>query len=125
MSVYYLKENLTIQGVLYKRYSVSPLHGVSDKAIAGLMEQKRIREIVTPPLSTFEPLKKHAKLLAGKGINTLGDFAFADFSTMRGKLKDELSALQGKAKSIINPDLPLNAEDCGCGESPMSLPVAE
>lgn len=125
MAVYYLKENLTIKGVLHKRYSITPLTGVSDKSIAGLIEQKRIREIVTPPLSTFEPLKKHAKLLEGKGIKTLGDFAFADLSSMRGKTKDELIGLQGKAKSIINPDLPLNAEDCGCGESPINLPVAE
>lgn len=125
MSVYYLLENLTIDGKLYKRYTMSCLTAVSEKSLAGLIEQKRIREIITPPLSTFEPLKKHAKLLEGKGIKTLGDFAFADLSSMRGKTKDELTALQGKAKSIINPDLPLNAVDCGCGESPINLPLAE
>lgn len=125
MSVYYLLDNLTIGGVLYKRYTMTPLTGVSDKSIRGLIEQKRIREIITPPLSTFEPLRKHAKLLEGKGIKTLGDFAFADLATLRVKAKDEILALQPKVKSIINPDLPLNAEDCGCGESPTSLPIAE
>lgn len=123
--VYYLLESLTIGGVLYKRYTITPLHGVSDKSINGLIEQKRIREIITPPLATFEPLKKHAKLLEGKGIKTLGDFAFADLATLRVKAKDELLALQSKVKAIINPDLPLNAEDCGCGESPVNLPIAE
>lgn len=125
MAVYYLNENLTIGGVLYKRYSITPLHGVSKKSLAGLVAQARIREIVTPPLATFEPLKKHAKLLETKGIKSLGDFAFADLSNFRGKTKDELISLQAKVKGIINPDLPLNAEDCGCGESPLSLPVAE
>lgn len=125
MPVYYLNENLTIGGKLYKRYGISPLHGVSEKSINGLIEQKRIREIQTPPLATFEPLKKHAKILESKGITTLGDFAFADLGDFRSKFKDELIALQAKAKAIINPDLPLNAEGCGCGGSPPSLPTAD
>lgn len=125
MAIYYLLDNLTINKKLHKRYTISQLAGVSDKSLRGLVEQARIREIHTPPLATFEPLQKHVKLLESKGIMNLGDFAFADLSTMRSKFKDELIALQAKVKDIINPELPLNAVDCGCGESPGALETAK
>ena len=123
MPIYYLLDNLTIDKQVHKRYTLDPLTGVSDKSIRGLIEQKRIRQLQTPPLSVFEPLKKYAKLLEGNGISNLGDFAYADLNGLKSRAKAEIIALQKPVRDMLHPDMPLNAVDCGCGDSPEVLPT--
>jgi hypothetical protein len=125
MPVFYLNDNLTIGGKLYKKGLLAPLKTVSEKSLRGLVSQGIIRELKTPPISTFEPLRKYATILGKAEVQTLGDFAFADLSQLqlRGKTaKGDLETLQAKVKELIKPGVPLPIEDCGCGESPAALP---
>jgi hypothetical protein len=128
MPVFYLNDNLTIEGLLVKRKSIHPLKSISEKGIKKLLEQGLIRELSTPPLSTLEGLKKYATILEKAGIVNLGDFAFADLSQIPTRIKgakEELPRLQALVLDLINPDKPIVLEDCGCGESPSPLTSTE
>lgn len=127
MPVFYLNSNLTIAGELHKKHTLDPLVGVSAKSRAKLLDQGLIRELQTPPVATFVPLQKYAKLLTRNGVETLGDFAFADLGQSQFRIRQtnaakELAELQLKVRDLIHPKNRLPVEDCGCGDSPSPLP---
>lgn len=128
MPVFYLKQNLTIGGVLHKKHTLDCLETVSEKSRRGLVDKGLVLLLETPPVSIFEPLAKYATMLSKAGIETLGDFAFADIDRLdkRKAIREDLRGLQVKAKALIHPDNALPKEDdCGCGESPINLPIHE
>lgn len=134
MPVFYLRDNLTIKKELYRRGTINPLYKLSEESKTILIGAGKIIEIQTPPVSVFEPLAIHAKLLGRLQIETLGDFAFYDFAQHHFRLKgwgqqrEELGKLQAKVRELIHPKNSLKKaqeEDCGCGESPRVIPVAD
>lgn len=126
MPVFYLESNLTIDGAIHKKRTIDPLHSVSEKSKRGLIKQGLIRELQTPPIASFEALRNYAILLKKAGIETLGDFAFADLSVIQTRMKgakEALAELQPKVRSMLNPESAMLIEDCGCGESYSAIPT--
>ena len=123
MPLYYLKQNLTFNGELYPRKTTSPLKGVSEKSLKGLIEQGLIYEIQTPPLSVFAPLNSYATMLETRGIKTLSDFATADSSMFPKRDSKKLAELQKQVREMIDPNKSLPMEEDCCGDSPISLEI--
>lgn len=115
--IFYLLKKLTVGNTVLPQYSLQSLETVSEKSKQGLINQKLIRELDTPPVATFEPLKKSARILKAKGIETLADFALAPPDKL-GKLENA-AALQAQVLDLLHPDKPLlqklDDDDCNCG----------
>lgn len=115
--LYYLTAKLTIGNETLPKYSLQTLSNVSEKSIRGLINQKLIRELETPPLSTFAPLKRYGTMLKKKGIETLADFATAP-PELLAKVENA-AELQAQVLDLLHPDKPLlqklAEDDCGCG----------
>ena len=93
-----LERLLGEDGTRYELGLVSPLKGISSRAIAVLLEKKRIALVQTPPLRVLPGWKERAAVLEPLGIKDVSQLVDAKLDEVAEKLDTSVETLRKAAQ---------------------------
>ena len=85
-------------GTKYAQGIVSPLKGISPKAIAVLLKKRRIVRVQTPPLRVLPGWEERAAVLEPLGIEDVSQLVSADFDKVAEELDTSVENLRKAAQ---------------------------